>query len=98
MPSARKVSFCKDFRAEGHVAEGEQTNREFAIPQRGENPPGSAAASKVFAPALEGGNAAERGNRIYERNVDRKLEWIEKSQGSSGRLREEQQMRRDFGK
>jgi len=60
----------------------------------GENNPGADAAAEIFAPALQGGSSEERAERIYQSNVDRKLEHIESSQGSSERLRQEQQYRR----
>jgi len=43
-----------------------------------------------------GQNRVERGQSNYEANTDRRLDVIERRQGSSERLREEQRMRRDY--
>jgi hypothetical protein len=59
------------------------------------NNPGTSAAGRVLAPALEGGSATERANRIHERAVDRRLDTIERRQGENERLRQEQRMRRE---
>jgi hypothetical protein len=61
-----------------------------------ENNPGADTASEIFAPALQGGSSEERANRIYEQNVDRQLDTIEKHQGPSERLRQEQLLGRKY--
>jgi hypothetical protein len=61
----------------------------------GDNP-ATDAAGQIFAPALQGGSSDERANRIYEQNVDRKLEHIENTQGEAARLREEQKLRKEY--